>query len=94
MRGYFFKRLLLVIPTLLGISIISFAIIHLAPGDPAELKLESDERVTGDIAQQLKETRELYGLDQPLYVQYARWLKPNSCKDRRQLYVTTVTAPR
>jgi peptide/nickel transport system permease protein len=76
MRGYFLKRLLLVIPTLLGISIISFAIIHLAPGDPAELKLEqSDLRVTGDIAEQLKETRELYGLDQPLHVQYARWLK-------------------
>src|SRR5215471_4000702 len=77
MRSYFLKRLLLVIPTLLGISIISFAIIHLAPGDPAELKVEQsiDQRVTGDIGQQLKETRELYGLDQPLYVQYARWLK-------------------
>ena len=48
MRGYFLKRLLLVIPTLLGISIISFTIIHLAPGDPAELKIESDQRVTGD----------------------------------------------
>jgi peptide/nickel transport system permease protein len=34
-----------------------------------------DRRVTGDNAQQLKETRELYGLDQPLYVQYLRWLK-------------------
>jgi peptide/nickel transport system permease protein len=76
MRSYFLKRLLLVIPTLLGISLISFAIIHLAPGDPAELKLEqSDQRITADIAEQLKETRELYGLDQPLAVQYGRWLK-------------------
>ncbi len=76
MRSYFLKRLLLVIPTLLGISVISFAIIHLAPGDPAELKVEQlDRRVMGDNAQQLKETRELYGLDQPLYVQYVRWLK-------------------
>lgn len=76
MRGYFVKRLLLVIPTLLGISIVSFILIHLAPGDPAELRLEaSDLRVTGDIAEQLRETRELYGLDKPLYVQYFSWLR-------------------
>jgi peptide/nickel transport system permease protein len=76
MRSYFLTRLLLVIPTLIGISLVSFIIIHLAPGDPAELKLgQIDERVTGDIAKQLQETRELYGLDQPLWIQYARWLK-------------------
>lgn len=76
MRSYFLKRVLLIAPTLLGISIISFIIIHLAPGDPAELKLlESDQRATGDIAAQIQETRELYGLDQPLYIQYVRWLK-------------------
>src|SRR5215831_18206017 len=76
MRSYFLTRLLLVIPTLLGISLVSFAVIHLAPGDPAELKLgQLDDRVTGDISKQLQETRELYGLDQPLYVQYGRWLK-------------------
>lgn len=76
MRSYFVKRLLLVIPTLLGISIVSFILIHLAPGDPAELRLEaSDLRVTGDIAEQIRETREIYGLDKPLYVQYFSWLK-------------------
>src|SRR5436190_16727173 len=76
MPSYFLKRLLLMVPTLLGISIISFIIIHLAPGDPAELKSqESDQRATGDIAAQIQQTRELYGLDQPLYIQYARWLK-------------------
>jgi peptide/nickel transport system permease protein len=51
-------------------------LIHLAPGDPAELKVgQIDQRVTADIAEQLKETRELYGLDQPLHVQYFSWLK-------------------
>ena len=76
MRSYFLKRLLLVIPTLLGISIVSFPIIHLAPGDPAELKVDQLElRATADTAEQLKETRELYGLDQPLDVQYLHWLK-------------------
>lgn len=76
MRGYFVKRLLLIAPTLLGISIISFILIHLAPGDPAELKLyQNDQRLTGDVAEQISETRELYGLDRPLYVQYFSWLK-------------------
>jgi len=76
MRSYFVKRLALVLPTLLGISIVSFILIHLAPGDPAELKLEqTDLKITGDIAEQLRETRELYGLDKPLYLQYASWLR-------------------
>jgi len=73
MRSYFFKRLLLTIPTLLGISIVSFVIIHLTPGDPALMKLGEDQP---NLAPQIiNETRALYGLDQPLYVQYLRWLR-------------------
>ena len=78
MRSYFVKRLLLIVPTLLGISIVSFLIIHLAPGDPADLKLGVDEQRSGNqllSAQIINETRALYGLDQPLPVQYVRWLK-------------------
>src|SRR5207237_4350248 len=78
MRSYFLKRLLLVVPTLLGISVVSFLIIHLTPGDPALLKLGDTEQRTGNqllAAQIINETRALYGLDQPLYVQYLRWLK-------------------
>src|SRR5262245_37858384 len=78
MRSYFLKRLLLMIPTLLGISLISFVIIHLTPGDPATLKLGEAEQRTGNqllASQIIEETRALYGLDQPLYVQYLRWLK-------------------
>ena len=74
MRSYFLKRLLLMVPTLLGISLVSFSIIHLAPGDPAALKL-SDEQRAGNPEQIIAETRALYGLDQPLPVQYVRWLK-------------------
>jgi peptide/nickel transport system permease protein len=76
MRSYFLRRLLLIIPTLFGISLVSFVIIHLAPGDPALLKL--GEADTGNqllAAQIISETRAIYGLDQPLYVQYGRWLK-------------------
>jgi peptide/nickel transport system permease protein len=78
MRSYFIKRLLLIIPTLLGISIISFTIIQLAPGDPATLKLGDATRGIRDQAlaeQIIQETRALYGLDQPLHIQYWRWLK-------------------
>ena len=78
MRSYFVKRLLLMVPTLLGISIVSFVIIHLAPGDPAALKLGGEEQRSGNqllSAQIIEETRALYGLDQPLHIQYFRWLK-------------------
>ena len=78
MRSYLIKRLFLMIPTLLGISMISFLIIQLAPGDPAVMRLGSAGEGIRDQAlaeQIIKETRALYGLDQPLYIQYARWLK-------------------
>ena len=78
MRSYFFKRLLLIVPTLLGISLISFVIIQLAPGDPATLKMGDATRGIRDQAlaeQIIAETRALYGLDQPLHIQYLRWLK-------------------
>jgi len=74
MSSYFLKRLLLIVPTLFGISIVSFLIIHLAPGDPTVLKFGEEQR-TGDPIRIIQETRALYGLDQPLHVQYGRWLK-------------------
>jgi peptide/nickel transport system permease protein len=76
MRSYFLKRLLLIVPTLFGISIVSFLIIHLAPGDPASLKAGEEFGGNQQLTEQIiNETRALYGLDQPLSVQYARWLK-------------------
>jgi peptide/nickel transport system permease protein len=78
MRGYFLKRVLLMIPTLLGISLISFLIIQMAPGDPASLRLGDATQGIRDqamAAQIIAETRAMYGLDQPLHIQYWRWLK-------------------
>src|SRR5262245_19998491 len=77
MTSYFAKRLILILPTLFGISVISFLIIHLAPGDPAVLKLDIEGRGGNQVLteQIINETRALYGLDQPLAVQYVRWLK-------------------
>src|SRR5262245_9347741 len=77
MGSYLVRRLLLMVPTLLGISLISFFIIQLAPGDPATLKMgDATQALNPALAEQIiKETRQLYGLDQPIHVQYWRWLK-------------------
>ena len=63
------RRLLWMIPILLGISMIVFSMMHLAPGDPAEAIL--GPRGTEEL---LRQARRELGLDQPLYVQYGRWV--------------------
>ncbi len=57
--------------TLLGITVLTFAIIHLAPGEPTALQAEMNPRVSAQAREQL---RQLYGLDQPLWKQYGTWL--------------------
>lgn len=66
------KRLVLMIPLLVGITLVSFVVIHLAPGTPVELQTTMSPKVSLEAQKRL---RELYGLDQPLYVQYWNWLK-------------------
>jgi len=63
------RRLLLAIPTLLGASIIVFAMVHLAPGDPiaAVMPAESSQA-------EIEATKKAYGFDRPLPVQYLVWL--------------------
>ena len=70
MIAYAIRRILILIPTLLGVSIIVFLMLHLTPGDPAELLL--GERATDDALHQI---REHLGLNEPLYVQYGMFLK-------------------
>ena len=60
------------LPLLLGITLISFAVIHLAPGSTVDLETSMNPRVSAEARERL---RHLYGLDQPLHVQYGRWLK-------------------
>jgi len=94
MATYIIKRLLQIIPTLLGITLITFLIIQLAPGNPATLKLQmagQGEMGESAIAKQIiEQTKKLYGLDKPLTVQYLLWVKRvftldfgNSFKDHR-----------
>lgn len=75
MIGYVIRRILYMIPTLLAISIISFAIIELPPGDYLSAYLanlaSSGTQATQD---QIASLRQLYGLDQPVYVRYLKWM--------------------
>ncbi len=66
------KKLLWLIPTFFGITVISFTVMHLAPGEPMALQANFNPKMTPEMRERL---RRAYGLDKPLYVQYARWLK-------------------
>ncbi len=75
---YLAKRLIFMIPMLLGITLISFVVIHLAPGTPVELQTTMNPKASLEAQKRLKE---LYGLDKPLYVQYWDWLKRTAFLD-------------
>ena len=70
MLAYIIRRILIMIPTLLGVSIIVFFMLHLAPGDPAELLM--GERASEEA---LQDIREHLGMNKPIYVQYGIFLK-------------------
>lgn len=74
MLQYILKRLLLAVPTFLGITIVTFAIVHLAPGDPALQKFDTDAGSEISI-REYEQLRAYWGLDQPLALQYLRWVK-------------------
>ena len=69
MWSYILRRLLFGIPTLLGVTIIVFTLLHLAPGDPISAMVPSDAPL--ELVQMIKEQM---GLNKPLPVQYWRWL--------------------
>lgn len=85
MAAYAFRRLLLMIPTFIGITLVGFLIMRLAPGDPAELRaagglagaagsgISVDKQASIDVA--VAQWRQQYGLDRPLHIQYVIWLK-------------------
>ena len=81
MLQYTIQRILLAIPTLLGITLLSFLIMRLAPGDPVDLFLgggAGGEGISTDRQADMEKTRQdlrrQLGLDQPLYNQYLIWL--------------------
>jgi peptide/nickel transport system permease protein len=67
--AYALRRLLLAVPVLFGVSVLVFAVLHLAPGDPAAIMLGA-QATREDVARLHRDL----GLDQPLVIQYARWM--------------------
>ena len=88
MRDYFIRRLLLIPPTLLGVTIIVFAITRLVPGGPLERAIMETQQMNAasgvstqvagaDMAlseAQLEKLKEYYGFDKPILQSYAEWL--------------------
>lgn len=72
MIRYLCRRFLGIVPTFLGITLISFFVMHLAPGEPMAVQTDFNPKMTPEMRERL---RAQYGLDKPLYIQYAQWLK-------------------
>src|SRR5215218_1060155 len=84
MLRYFVRRLLLLVPILLGLSLLIFFWVRALPGGPAEALL--GERATPELVRQYKER---YGLDEPVYKQYIKYLRTTVVE--RDLSVSSAT---
>jgi peptide/nickel transport system permease protein len=85
MTRYLLQRFLLLVPTFIGITLVGFLTVRLAPGDPAELRAAGGLAAAGGagislekrgaVDEAMAQWRAQYGLDKPLHVQYLVWLK-------------------
>lgn len=88
MFNYFLKRVLMIIPTLFGITLLSFVIINLAPGSPIEQEIQkmrfggvgfegsSGSSNTYGVSEEVLEgLKKQYGFDKPMHIRYFIWLK-------------------
>ncbi|GAC1316806.1 MAG: ABC transporter permease [Chloroflexota bacterium] len=70
MSHYLVRRLLLVVPTLIGVTIVVFVLVRLLPGDAVAMQLQDARASAADAAA----LRAQFGLDRPVYVQYVDWM--------------------
>lgn len=89
MKKYILKQLIGIVPMILGISLISFFVIHLAPGDPVDSAANLNIKVSLEAKEKLIAE---YGLNRPIVIQYMNWLRRivffdfgNSYKDGRKV---------
>jgi peptide/nickel transport system permease protein len=83
MKSYIIKRLLQLIPLIIGISLITFFVMHMAPGDPTSLFTDPNIK-----PEELLRIRANWGLDKPVIVQYFLWLKNAARLDFGYSYIT------
>ncbi len=72
MIAYLLKRALVLVPLLLGITLVTFGVMQLAPGRPTDTLTDLNVKATAESREKLVK---LYGLDKPWHVQYGLWLK-------------------
>ncbi len=72
MLNYIIKRIINSVPLLIGITLITFFVIHLAPGNPTFYEGALNPKIKPEA---IKRLEKLYGLDKPIYIQYLTWLK-------------------
>lgn len=97
MLSYILKRVLLMIPTMLGIIVISFFVMRMAPGDPSALKYGGAEQASAGINSErgteaaIQRFREKFHFDKPVYVQFGYFLKRLATADliffQREQYI-------
>jgi peptide/nickel transport system permease protein len=71
MLTFILRRLLLAVPVVIGASVMVFSIMHVLPGDPAQIMLAGSPNVS---AAEIAQLRHELGLDQPIYIQYFTWI--------------------
>ena len=74
MRAYLIRRLLLTIPTLVILSMLVFLSVRFIPGDIVDVMMEQMMRTGGILDADRAAVEKAFGLDQPIYVQYGRWV--------------------
>ncbi len=74
MQAYLAKRVILIIPTIILLTIIVFLVLRIVPGDPAIMMLMSSDLQESYTKEDLDRVRKLIGTDKPIYVQYGKWV--------------------
>ena len=83
--SYILKRIGFMAPMLVGITIICFAVMHLAPGSPTDLQTQMNPRASAELKERL---RAMYDLDKPLHVQYGLWVQRLMVMDLGKSFAT------
>ncbi|MFA6356590.1 MAG: ABC transporter permease [Candidatus Omnitrophota bacterium] len=84
MVNFIIRRLMGMVPVLIGITLITFFVIHLSPGKPTRLQAEMSPKISLEAREKLDK---LYGLDKPVHVQYWEWVKRLSVMDLGKSFV-------
>ncbi len=85
MLRYVFKRLVMMVPLLVGITVVCFVVIHLAPGSPTDMQTDLNPRVSAEAKARLQS---MYDLDKPIHEQYLLWVRRLATLDLGQSFST------